>query len=191
MDLTSKQAIRKHIRQQRREISAQQQQASALALQQQINELNLISDESVIAAYISNDGELSPHCLIETLWQSSTKVTLPVVHPFTAGHLLFLSYKPQTTMVNNQYGIPEPQLDVTSVMPIDEVDIVFMPLVAFDKKGNRLGMGGGYYDRTLARKRKSQLFIGLAHDVQELPDLPTEPWDVPLDMIVTPTQVIR
>ena len=96
----------------------------------------------------------------------------------------------------NQYGISEPKLDVTAIKQVDNIDIMFTPLVAFDNKGNRLGMGGGFYDRTLARwhkefqtnKSTKPYPIGLAHDCQHLPEIPSELWDIPLPEIITPNQ---
>ena len=94
---------------------------------------------------------------------------------------MFLRYQPDTKMIKNKFGIPEPQLNVQNIMPIDELDIVFTPLVAFDKQGNRLGMGGGFYDRTLQNwRQKSFLPVGLAHRCQEVDNLPVESWDMPL-----------
>jgi 5-formyltetrahydrofolate cyclo-ligase len=90
----------------------------------------------------------------------------------------------------NRYGILEPKLNCSQICPLPELDYVLMPLVAFDKFGNRLGMGGGFYDRTLARLyeqhwQQPQL-IGLAHACQQVDELPIESWDVPLKTIITP-----
>ena len=75
-------------------------------------------------------------------------------------------------------------------MPTHELDVILMPLVGFDNDGNRLGMGGGYYDRTLAYTRhaiKKPVLIGVAHDLQRVDRLPYASWDIPLNAIVTPT----
>ena len=89
-------------------------------------------------------------------------------------------------MKQNQFGIWEPKLNVQNVLPLNELDILFTPLVAFDKQGNRLGMGGGFYDRTLQNwQNKSFIPVGLAHQCQQVENLPTEYWDVPLfDILV-------
>ena len=88
-------------------------------------------------------------------------------------------------MLKNKFGIWEPKLNVQSVLPLEELDILFTPLVAFDKQGNRLGMGGGFYDRTLQHWQKSSFIpVGLAHQCQQAEQLPTEAWDVPLHQIL-------
>ena len=99
-------------------------------------------------------------------------------------------------MVANQYGILEPKLDVRNIINVTELDIIFTPLVAFDEKGNRMGMGGGFYDRTLAKWHHAFATqplatpypIGLAHNCQKVDNIPTQAWDVPLPEIITPTQ---
>ena len=114
-----------------------------------------------------------------------------MLHPFTPGHLLFLRYTATTPMTRNRYGIAEPELDVQQVLPHSMLDIICTPLVAFDEAGNRLGMGGGYYDRTLACWHEHQLGprpLGLAHDCQQVDAVPQAQWDVPLPQIITPSR---
>ena len=88
-------------------------------------------------------------------------------------------------MLKNKFGILEPKLNVQNVLPLDELDILFTPLVAFDKQGNRLGMGGGFYDRTLQNWQNASFIpVGLAHQCQQVELLPIEAWDVPLHRIL-------
>lgn len=144
-----------------------------------------------VALYISVDGEIDTNGLIEWCAAQGKKVALPVIHPFSKGQLLFLKYDENTVMNPNCFDIPEPELNVQNVVPLNRIDIIFTPLVAFDSKGNRLGMGGGYYDRTLQFYHNGQQGpypIGLALDIQEVEDLPTDTWDVPLPEIITPTR---
>ncbi|WP_081926668.1 MULTISPECIES: 5-formyltetrahydrofolate cyclo-ligase [unclassified Alteromonas] len=125
-----------------------------------------------------------------------TTFSLPVLHPVCKGHLLFLEYGPHTTLVKNKYNIDEPELACHNVVPTSTIDVILMPLVGFDSKGNRLGMGGGYYDRTLVFTQitrftqKKPILIGIAHDEQEVETLPFEPWDIPVDIIVTPKRIL-
>lgn len=152
-----------------------------------------------IALYLANNGELDLQPFIRWCWQQNKHIYLPVVHPFSKGHLLFLRYKNNSTMVANQYNIEEPKLDVRDIKPIQQLDIIITPLVAFDSTGERIGMGGGYYDRTLAKwyeqyshnKQCKPTVIGVAHDCQQITKVPHETWDVPLPKIITPTRTIK
>lgn len=181
-----RQQIRSQIRKTRANLTALQQQQAEQSITQQA--LNLIEQRHAqnIALYFAFDGEISTSSLINALWVQHKNVYLPVLHPFAKGHLLFLRYLPDTTMVKNQFGIWEPKLNVQNVLPLNELDILFTPLVAFDKQGNRLGMGGGFYDRTLQNwQDKSFIPVGLAHQCQQVEQLPVEHWDVPLfDILV-------
>lgn len=181
-----RQQIRRQIRKTRTNLTALQQQQAAESVTQQALDLIEQSQAKNIALYFSFDGEISTQPLIETLWQQNKNLYLPVLHPFAKHHLLFLRYLPDTPMVQNHFGIWEPKLNVQHVLPLNELDMLFTPLVAFDKQGNRLGMGGGFYDRTLQNwQQKSFLPIGLAHACQQVEALPIEHWDVPLfDILV-------
>ena len=177
--------LRQQIRKTRANLTALQQQQAEDSITQQA--LALIEERNAqhIALYVSFDGEISTEKLIKTLWAQDKHVYLPVLHPFNSNHLLFLRYLPDTPMLKNKFGILEPKLNVQNVLPLDELDILFTPLVAFDKQGNRLGMGGGFYDRTLQNwQNVSFIPVGLAHQCQQVEQLPTEAWDVPLHRIL-------
>ena len=186
---STQQALRTQLRQQirktRANLTALQQQQAENSITQQA--LAFIEERNAqhIALYVSFDGEISTDKLIKTLWAQGKQAYLPVLHPFNPNHLLFLRYLPDTPMLKNKFGIWEPKLNVQSVLPLEELDILFTPLVAFDKQGNRLGMGGGFYDRTLQHWQKSSFIpVGLAHQCQQVEQLPTEAWDVPLHQIL-------
>ena len=182
---TLRNQLRQQIRKTRANLTALQQQQAENSITQQA--LALIEERNAqhIALYVSFDGEISTDKLIKTLWAQDKHVYLPALHPFNPNHLLFLRYLPDTPMLKNKFGIWEPKLNVQNVLPLDELDILFTPLVAFDKEGNRLGMGGGFYDRTLQNWQNSSFItVGLAHQCQQVEQLPTEAWDVPLYRIL-------
>ena len=182
---TLRNQLRQQIRKTRANLTALQQQQAENSITQQA--LALIEERNAqhIALYVSFDGEISTEKLIKTLWAQGKQVYLPVLHPFNPNHLLFLRYLSDTPMLKNKFGIWEPKLNVQNVLPLDELDILFTPLVAFDKQGNRLGMGGGFYDRTLQNWQNSSFIpVGLAHQCQQVGQLPTEAWDVPLHRIL-------
>lgn len=182
---TLRNQLRQQIRKTRANLTALQQQQAEDSITQQA--LAFIEERNAqhIALYVSFDGEISTEKLTKNLWAQDKHVYLPVLHPFNPNHLLFLRYLPDTPMLKNKFGIWEPKLNVQNVLPLDELDILFTPLVAFDKEGNRLGMGGGFYDRTLQNWQNSSFItVGLAHQCQQVEQLPTEAWDVPLHQIL-------
>ena len=110
--------------------------------------------------------------------------------------LLFMRYEPHTEWTTNRFGIPEPIFDATLARRPDELDLVFTPLVAFNDAGHRLGMGGGYYDRSFAflktgLKNKPHL-IGLAYDFQHLENsnrFVNRSWDIAMHAVVTEKKI--
>ncbi len=195
-DITSlnRSEIRKEIRQQRLDLSSEQQSQAATQLLTHFINAPKIQQAKNIALYLTNDGELDTQTLINWCWQQGKNIYLPVLHPFSKGHLLFLHYTKQTPLVANKYGIAEPKLNLSSVIIPEQLDLICTPLVAFDSTGNRLGMGGGFYDRTLSiwqrnfrlDKSAKPYPIGLAHNCQHVTNLPSENWDVPLPEVITP-----
>ncbi len=189
----SRKAIRAQIRSARRSISESEQQGFANgAADLMLAEIIKLKAKHV-ALYLTNDGELDTQQLIKMLWAREVKVYLPRLHPFSKGNLLFLAYTSATALQQNSLKIWEPKLDITQMILPHLLDVVVTPLVAFDKDGNRMGMGGGFYDRTLANwpLTGKPYPIGFAHDCQQVDSIPCEHWDVPLPMLVTPTRVLN
>ncbi|QQX81224.1 5-formyltetrahydrofolate cyclo-ligase [Shewanella sp. KX20019] len=190
VEASSPKIIRQAVRAARRGLSDEQQSVdantAAVKALQKLKQLNARK----VALYLTNDGELDTQALIKMLWQHGVHVYLPRLHPFTAGNLIFLRYNQNTVLERNCLGIWEPSLNVSQMILPQQLDVVITPLVAFDIEGNRMGMGGGYYDRTLANwKTIGKPFpIGYAHDCQQVSKLPSEHWDVPLPFIITPSQ---
>ena len=189
--------IRQHIRQRRQALTAlEQQQAATDLVTQFANHADFCAARD-IAIYLTNDGELNTQPLIEWLWSAGKTVYLPVMHPFQSGYLLFQRYQISTPMHINRFGIAEPKLDCSAICPVAQLSLICLPLVAFDDKCHRLGMGGGFYDRTLSQlsqlspasgRLAKPILLGLAHPCQQVESLPQQPWDVPLDAILTPTK---
>ncbi len=178
------------MRRQRRALSAQQQRQAALRVCRRIRSQLWFRQARHIALYLPNDGEIDPTPLIKLCWQLNKQVYLPVLHPIRHNRLWFIPYQADTAMRRNRYRILEPALCRAPRRPAWALDLVLLPLVAFDAQGNRMGMGGGYYDRTFSYKlRRNGLsgarLIGLAHDFQRVEELPVQSWDVPLYGIVS------
>ncbi|WP_456309302.1 5-formyltetrahydrofolate cyclo-ligase [Serratia proteamaculans] len=188
--LMLRQGIRKHVRNLRREISDEQQQLAAVQAADHALNFAPIQQAKHIALFLSVDGEINTRPLIAKLWQRKQQVYLPVLHPFSTGQLLFLRYDENTELKINRLRIPEPPLDIRNLLPLSELDVLIVPLVAFDAGGQRLGMGGGFYDRTLQNWQQHGFMpIGLAHDCQQVDTLPVEQWDIPLPALITPSKI--
>ncbi len=188
--MIQRQVIRQQVRYLRRAMTEDQQAQAA----EQLAELALnyapITHARNIALFLSVDGELNTRPLIARLWHLKKAVYLPVLHPFSPGHLLFLRYTPDTPLHINKLRIPEPPLDIRQLITLDQLDLMMVPLVAFDQHGQRLGMGGGFYDRTLQNWRQHGFLpVGLAHDCQQVDSLPVAEWDVPLPAVMTPSKL--
>ncbi|MCO4786713.1 MAG: 5-formyltetrahydrofolate cyclo-ligase [Marinomonas atlantica] len=182
-----RQTLRKSLRLLRKQLSDTEQQHAADALQKEFLQALAPSlpTSANVALYLTNDGEVSPSSICDWCWNNQINVYLPVLD---GKALLFARYDEHSQWQTNSFGILEP-VDLTPATGA-EMDIVLMPLVGFDAQGGRLGMGGGFYDRTFENKAERTHLIGLAHDCQEVEQLPIESWDVPLSGILTPSRYI-
>lgn len=147
-----------------------------------------------VGAYLAVGGEINPAPVLAWLQSMDVQTLLPVIRQAAATeHLLFAPVTSTTPLRSGRYGIQEPDLPDHHLRQAIELDLVLVPLVSFDSLGNRLGMGGGYYDRTFSFRQKEsnnrQIFAGIAHEQQKIKTVPAEIWDVPLDVIITDTTI--
>ena len=191
----NKTTLRKKIRTQRRELSLEQQQQAAIDLASNLKTSRFLRRHKRIACYLASDGEIETWPIIETLWSLKKQVYLPVISHFPWAPLWFAPFNPDSNMIFNRFGIAEPDVRPDKRITAHGLDLVFLPLVAFDLAGNRIGMGQGYYDRSLQfiKQRKywrSPLLTGLAHDFQSINKIDSEKWDVPLRYAITDKRFI-
>lgn len=182
-------ALRSRKREQRNALDDSIQASHAIELANRVCKLPRFRNAQRIACYLANDGEIDPTFIIEQAWSMTKQVLLPVLAPLN-NSLVFAPYTPQAGLSLNRFSIPEPNCRPGDHLKAQQVDLMLVPLVAFDEQGNRLGMGGGFYDRTLAylkhRSRwKKPYLIGLAHELQKTDHLHARNWDIPLDAIAT------
>ncbi|MBL4744293.1 MAG: 5-formyltetrahydrofolate cyclo-ligase [Cycloclasticus sp.] len=163
--------------------------ATRLIFDSAINQILLKTGLSLrfsnIAGYLANDGEPSISPIIQTRSTCKQPFFLPVLD---RKKLKFAHYHWGDPLDNNAFSIPEPTQNPT--LPIKFLSAIFMPLVGFDLQGNRIGMGGGYYDRSLhflrnSKCKKRPLLIGIAYQLQQVNDIKPHAWDIPLDAVVT------
>lgn len=193
MPANNKNNLRKQIRQLRRQLDFHQQDLHARSVAKLITQQHAFKSAKRIACYLAEDGEIDPVYIIEKAWQYKKEVFLPVLPP-TGKSLFFAPFSADTVLKPNRFNIPEPDINPKHWIRARDLSLVLLPLVAFDNAGNRLGMGGGYYDRSLAfmnhRKQwHNPRLIGLAHDLQRVDSLTSESWDIPLNMIATEKKI--
>jgi 5-formyltetrahydrofolate cyclo-ligase len=143
-----------------------------------------------IAFYLAVRGEMDTAPLLQLALRTGKSVFLPILRKRPSRGLWFAPFTTHTGLTTNRFGIPEPKYNHRKLVMPWSLDVVFVPLIAFDKEGHRLGMGGGYYDRTFAFKTKRNhlkgpKLIGLAHDFQLQSQIPVMPWDIPLNAVIT------
>lgn len=189
----NRQQLRKELLAQRQALSPQQREDAAMQVLGHLQQLPELEQACNIGSYHSVRAELPTAQLNKALQAQRHQLALPVLHPVRPNHLLFLRVSNTTVWQPNIYGIPEPVLACTDILPLAQLQVLLVPLVGFDLQGNRLGMGGGFYDRTLAAWHAGQLPhlqpIGLAFDCQQVDQLPHATWDVPLPRVITPAKL--
>lgn len=145
-----------------------------------------------VAAYLSIGSEPGTGPLIEAVAERGATVIVPVLLP--DGDLDWAWYRPGSEVTAGSRGTLQPATAVLGVEAICDVDVIFVPALAVDHDGHRLGRGGGSYDRVLARLRASEstgLVIAVIHDDEFVNEIPTEPHDQPVDGVLTPGGLAR
>ena len=179
----SKAQLRNELRQRRQALGPAEQLAAAKAAAAFILQLPDWPGARRIALYLAADGEIDTGELAQLARSQDKQLFLPVIE--RDNHLSFAAWLPGSHLAANRYGIPEPSGDAKRCAT-NTLDIIFLPLVGWDLHGGRLGMGGGFYDRTLAGT-SGPVLVGLAHGNQQVDRIPREDWDIPLDFIATDT----
>ena len=195
-DASTRNRLRRELRAQRNLLSTTQQKIAAQRMSKHVAALRQFRVSRRVALYLPNDGEIDPVPLILRLWQAGKTCYLPILSRLRHDRLWFAPYYPDTPLVYNRLGILEPAVSPQQRTRAQDLDLILMPLVAFDRAGNRLGMGGGFYDKSLAFLRSRRLWrkprlIGLAHDFQRIKKIETNAWDVPIQAVATDQKIYQ
>lgn len=183
--------IRLAIRQLRRQLDPIHRTMAALKLAERLCALPLYQSSQHIACYLANDGEIDLSIVMQRAWQAGKSCYLPALSTRHEVSLDFYLYQVGDPLQKNRFGIWEPVKIENRLLDVNQLDLVLAPLVAFDKFGNRLGMGGGYYDHTFTgmhNDRVKPIFCGVAYEMQKIDKVPSESWDLPMHAIVTDEQ---
>jgi 5-formyltetrahydrofolate cyclo-ligase len=179
-----RQALRRAQRERRRQLPAAERIAAAEAIAQHLRP-RLHGREGFIGGYWAIGGEVLLHRVQATL-PDTLGWCLPLLHGDQ--RLRFARWSTGDALNPNRFGIPEPVAPNTAQLLPEEMSVVLLPLLAFDGHGQRLGMGGGWYDRSFAFRRQRPgrpWLVGVAYGWQRVPAVVAEDWDVPLDAVVT------
>ncbi len=188
--LACQSALRKKIRMARRELTPQQQSNAANNLLTQMRRQPLYLQSRRLALYLPNDGEIDPTPILNNALKQGKQCYLPVLYRGGKNRLLFGRVVTLDDLVLNRFGIPEPNIAKYGWVFANHLDLILAPLVAFDLQGNRIGMGGGFYDRSLKHLRQERNWqrpriLGLAHEFQRVAVIGRNAWDIPLRGAVT------
>ena len=182
--MTARPDLRRRLRDQRRAIAPAARIAAAEGLAAQLFALPSLPTRGYVAGYWASDGEIGLHVMQMRL-PAGLVYCLPVLH---GDALRFAPWRPGQPLTSNRYGIPEPDVAVEDTLEPERMALVVTPLVGFDAQCRRLGMGGGWYDRSFAFRHDRPAppwLVGAAFAVQQVESLPVASWDVPVDAICT------
>jgi 5-formyltetrahydrofolate cyclo-ligase len=185
MSLLPRDTLRRELRAKRRALPAAIRIAAAEALAARLLTLPYAPVSGPVAGYWAMDGEIALHAWQMRLPRECT-YCLPVLHG--DGRLRFAPWRAGAALSTNRFGIPEPDVPASSLLAAEAMALVVAPLVAFDARGHRLGMGGGWYDRTFAFRRERAApphLVGAAFAAQQVESVFPESWDMPLDALCT------
>jgi len=185
--------LRRMLRKARRALTPSEQRQAAHGLYRQLAQHPLFRRAKHISLYLPTDGEIDPRLLLRAAQRRGKATYLPVLSAWPRTKMVFQRVKPGETLLPNRFRILEPRVNARRQRKVWALDLVLLPLVGFDDAGGRLGMGGGFYDRSLAylARRKSwrkPALLGLAHECQKVDRLAQASWDVPLAGTVTDRQ---
>ena len=185
--------LRSTLRKARKNLTVDQVAVHSASICTQADELLSQTGARHIAAYYAFGNEVDLSTLMAGFEAQQKTSYVPIVLP--EYQMQFASVNSQTQTHLNGYGIKEPQIDNADLVDASSLDAVLVPLVGFDEHCNRMGMGGGYYDRCFAHRRDQSLqkpvLIGVAYEIQGVANVHTENWDVPLDYIITERRIIQ
>ena len=190
--MTDRRELRAALLDQRSRLTATDVARASAEVARRAIELPVLDGANRVAAYRAVRGELDCAPIVQWAWRSGRRVYLPVTQPPRT--MTFARWRDGDGLLTSGFGIDEP-LPTARRVALHRLDVVLMPLVAFDGKGTRLGHGAGYYDTAFAfrlqARRTRPVLVGLAHAFQEVDHIETEEWDVPLDFVVTEQRTIR
>lgn len=186
----SRPQLRRQLRKARRALTRAEQRRAAQGLYRQLAQNPLFRRARHVSLYLPMDGEIDPGLLLREAQKRGKATYLPVLSAWPRTKMVFQRVRAGEKFRPNRFRIPEPLINPRKQRKIWALDLILMPLVGFDDQGGRLGMGGGFYDRSLAYQSRRKawhkpVLLGMAHECQKVEKLAVASWDVPLQGTVS------
>lgn len=190
--IAQRHALRQSLAERRRALTPAERIGAAQGLRRSLEQLPEYFTDARVAGYWASHGELPLNLVMPPLAARGQQFLLPVIG--SGRRLRFAVWQSGDAVLPNRHGIPEPATPGELLEPF-QLDLVLLPLLGFDRRGQRLGHGGGYYDRSFAflreqRRPTAPLLVGIAYAFQELPKIEAASWDIALDFVATERELI-
>ncbi|WMM23732.1 5-formyltetrahydrofolate cyclo-ligase [Tissierella sp. MB52-C2] len=186
----NKKTLRKEILGKRSELSREEIIKYSNIISNEIYEMDLYKNAKRIMCFVSNGTEVETHPLIEQAIKDGKSIVVPITISETKELLVSDVYSLSELEVGD-YDIEVPKKKFTRIVDPNTIDLILVPGVAFAKDGYRVGYGGGYYDRFLSKLLNPTPTIAIGFDLQIVDKVPTDKYDLPVDMIVTEKRIIH
>lgn len=194
---SSNDSVRARLRAARRAIPPAERAQAERKIASRLRELRLLRCGRKVAVYLAMRGEANLGPLLPHARRIGCRLFVPRIQSIRRRSMAFVPLYGGGPLRRNRYGIAEPTGGDRHAIPVRHLDLILLPLVGFDRAGHRIGMGAGYYDRALQRRRSRErawrrpILVGVAYACQESQPISPRPWDVAVDLIVTEREVIR
>ncbi|MBZ9688757.1 5-formyltetrahydrofolate cyclo-ligase [Clostridium estertheticum] len=190
MEINLKDNLRKNMLHQRKNMKMENVSVFSNRIIETIMKLQEFINCKNIMLYLSFDNEVNTYTLAKWCLDNGKKVIVPYCIKETREIIPFEINNLTNDLTKSSFGIMEPKHNLLKKADIEDIDLIIVPGVAFDEHCNRLGFGAGYYDRFLPKREKNTSIIGISYDYQVINKIPTDVYDVPLDLIITEKRII-
>lgn len=192
--MTEQQALRREKQAKRRQLSAHKRLTLSENIAARLTATPTYRHAKHIGCYLAFGAEVETAAIVEKIWRDNKTCYLPRLSNGRENRLRFMPFNASTSLTRNRFGIYEPQNNGAAAVNLLRLDLVIVPLVAFDSTCNRIGMGGGFYDRSFQFRRSrthwtKPILAGVAFDCQRVPAIEGNSWDVRLDYVITESTI--
>jgi len=181
--------LRKQLLNQRDEMKKDEVEKLSKEIMEKLIKLPELRQSKVVMSYLSFKNEVDTEAIIDWCFNQGKEVVIPYCEMGSNEIIPCKLYPDRRGLEKNKFGIWEPKKDLKTSIEIDNIDVIIVPGVGFDNNCNRLGFGGGYYDRFLAKRQRETQAIAICYQNQIVESIPTDDYDIKMDMVVTESNI--